>query len=99
MSAVNVIAVMKVKEDKATWVWDNVIKELVTVTRQEHGVVTYEVSADAKNPHHFIFVEQYKSMADMQSHSKSAHFAAAIKKISPFLTSPPDIKLLKPLLW
>lgn len=58
--SVHVVALLKVKEGDANAIAAQ-IKELATKTRQEPGVIQYDIYEDAKEPGSFVFLEEYKS--------------------------------------
>lgn len=45
-------------------------------SRQEKGNISYDCRRDRDNPLHFMFVEQWRSLAALQEHERQAHFLA-----------------------
>jgi quinol monooxygenase YgiN len=41
----------------------------------EPGCVSFDVSQDASDDHHFIFYELYQNMAALEAHRSASHFA------------------------
>lgn len=84
-----IVATLKVKPESRQWAIDNAFKQLVEKTRQEEGVISYYLHNDVKDENTFVFVEEYRSQADIESHMKSAHLGEALGKLKDHLTAPP----------
>jgi len=57
------------------------IKKVVDATNKETGNIFYEVFEDINNPLKFIFIELWKSQADIDEHNKTAHFNDFVKAV------------------
>lgn len=54
---VNVVATIKLQEDKVQWAIENAIAELVKKSREEEGVIFYDLFVDAVDPTILVFNE------------------------------------------
>ena len=43
-------------------------QELIKHTRQETGCVSYELQQNSEQANHYVFIEQWKSKADLEQH-------------------------------
>jgi len=57
------------------------IQAVVDATRKETGCISYNVFEDVTNPLKFVFIENWKSQAAIDSHNNSPHFKAFVKAI------------------
>ena len=64
------------------------LKGLVAPTRQEEGFVQYDLHVDNDNPCHFIFYENWTSMAHLEAHLASPHLADFDTKSKDLLAEP-----------
>lgn len=56
-------------------------KELLEKTRKETGCISYELNGNIKKLGHFIFIEEWKNRAALDSHVKSEHFQRLVPQI------------------
>jgi quinol monooxygenase YgiN len=68
-----------------------VLKTLVTATKQEPGVISYILHEDVKTPGNFYVFEAYKDQAAVDAHMGSAHLATAFAAAGPLLGGAPSI--------
>jgi quinol monooxygenase YgiN len=76
----------KVEELKA------VLLEIIEPTRQEAGVIQYELFQNQSEPTDFTFVEQWESATSLNNHLASPHIKAGIAKLDGLVAAPPDIR-------
>jgi quinol monooxygenase YgiN len=74
-----VVAVIRAKEGKVQ-VLEQILKGLVKTTRQEKGCEQYDLHRNADDPREFVFVERWKSEADLRAHLATPHIAAAMRR-------------------
>ena len=65
-----------------------VLKGLVEPTRKEEGCVQYVLHADNENPGHFVFYEDWTSMAQLQAHIATPHMQAFLARSEELLAEP-----------
>ncbi|BAT51523.1 Antibiotic biosynthesis monooxygenase [Nostoc sp. NIES-3756] len=75
----------KVEELKA------ILLGLIEPTRQEVGVIKYELLQNQSDPTDFTFVEEWASAEALDTHLASAHLQAAADKLEGVVAAPPDI--------
>lgn len=68
----------------------------VSLTRAEPGCLAYDVCQDADSPDHLVVYEQWRDLAALGSHLKTAHFAAVGSAIGGLLAGAPDVRVLAP---
>ena len=78
---------MQVKEDCIEQ-YKQVASENAECSRQEPGVVMFDVLQDQKDPTRFVLNEIYKSPADQQAHRETAHFKRFKERVTPLLVEP-----------
>ena len=71
------------------------LKGLIPPTRKETGCVQYDLHVDNDRPGHFLFLEHWTSLAHLQAHLASPHFAAFQARSAELLAEPPRIVLTK----
>jgi len=76
----------KVEEAKA------LLLGLVASTRQEAGVIQYDLLQNQTDPTEFTFVEEWESHAALDQHLASTHIQAAIAQIPELIAEGPDIR-------
>lgn len=92
MIAVYALAVVKAEQVE---MFKNLSVELVAASRQDNGCVSYHCGAVAGKENHFAFVEQWKSLADLEAHTKQAHFTQAVEKFADLLSQPLEINVIE----
>jgi len=65
-------------------------------TRKEKGCVTYELSREAKDGTRYLVYERWKSLADLDTHIKSAYITTLLGELKDMLVGAPEIKVLLP---
>ena len=71
---VNVCASLKVKEEKL----DEFLAACdpcIQATNKEKGCIFYNCHQDLSDPTHIMFIEQWESIEDLETHLKSQHVA------------------------
>ena len=64
------------------------LKGLIAPTRKEEGFVQYDLHVDNDNPAHFLFYENWTSMAHLQAHLASPHLTAFDAQSKDLLAEP-----------
>ena len=62
-----------------------------TVKANEPGTLVYQLFKDSEAPLTYHMMEQYRDAEAMDAHGKTAHMAALLPKIGPFLAGPPKL--------
>lgn len=75
---VNVVALVKVDPLHIKDA-EPIVKKLAEASRLEAGVTRYEIYKVNEKAGVYVFLEQYKSVADFEAHKSTAHFKEAIK--------------------
>ncbi len=65
-----------------------VLKGLVEPTRKEEGCVQYVLHVDNDDPGHFVFYENWTSMAHLQAHIATPHMQAFLARSAELLAEP-----------
>ena len=71
-----------------------VFRDLVGKSRAEAGNLRYDLHQDLQNPNRFVFFENWKDQAAVDSHNASVHFQNFLKAIDG-KTEAVDIVLMK----
>lgn len=59
--------------------------EVVELTNaNDKGCIRYELCRDTQDPLHFIMLEEWESMEDLNAHMQSEHFKRIIPQLAPF---------------
>ena len=93
MSNIKITAIVAVKAEHGTELLD-VFTALVGESRKEGGNLRYDLHQDLQNPNRFVFFENWKDQAAVDSHNASAHFQNFLKAIDG-KTEAVDIVLMK----
>lgn len=88
-----VYATAVVKADKIAE-FEAVVKPLIDVSLKDSGCVSYACGAVQGKENTYAFVEQWQSMADLESHMQQAHFIQAGEKLADLLAEPLDINVI-----
>ncbi|MBD2453957.1 antibiotic biosynthesis monooxygenase [Nostoc sp. FACHB-87] len=75
----------KVEELKA------LLLSVIAPTRQEAGVISYELLQNQSDPTDFTFVEEWTSAEALETHLNTPHIQAALGKLEGLLAAAPDI--------
>ena len=77
---INIIAHFFLKEENLEKAF-SAAKELADETRKEKGCNKYNFYQDASNKSHLIFMEEWETQADLDSHCETRHFKALVPRI------------------
>ena len=78
---IKVIAKSLIKDSELEKV-NNLYSELVQMTRQEDGCISYELFQDINNKNLLIIVEEWESESHLDAHKKTEHFTRIVPQIS-----------------
>jgi quinol monooxygenase YgiN len=67
------------------------LKGLIEPTRKEQGCLRYDLHVDNDKPGHFLFFEDWVSMALLQAHLGSPHLTALQSQSAGLVAEPPRI--------
>ena len=67
------------------------LQGLVGPTRAEAGCVTYDLHESMSEPGCFLFLEIWKSPADLEAHFETPHMLAIAKVLPDLLAEPMDL--------
>ncbi len=70
-----IVATMIAKEGKSELLKSELVK-LLEPTLKEEANVEYKIHQDLQNPNKFVAYEVWKSVADLQTHTNTAHIQA-----------------------
>ena len=87
---IHVLASIVVKPEHAAQA-AALLVELAGKSRAEAGCVRYELFQRPDAPHVFQTVEEWRAQADVDSHMKTPHVAAAFAAAGPILAAAPAI--------
>ncbi|MFC2415977.1 putative quinol monooxygenase [Neisseria elongata] len=93
MSNIKITAIVAVKAEHRTELLD-VFTALVGESRKESGNLRYDLHQDLQNPNRFVFFENWKDQAAVDSHNASVHFQNFLKALDG-KTEAVDIVLMK----
>jgi quinol monooxygenase YgiN len=65
---------------------------VATASRAEDGCIAYRVHEAVDAPNEFVFVEEWRDDAALQTHFRTAHIAEFMGAIRNAITEPPDVK-------
>jgi quinol monooxygenase YgiN len=89
------VVTLKIKEGKQAE-FEAMAKELVPAVRaNEPGNAQYMLTKKEGSTNEYVFIEQYKSQADIDSHGKTAHFQKAMPIFGACLDGRPDMVRLE----
>ena len=88
-----IIAKVSVKPEK-TKDFIAVAKEIIEKSNKEPGCLSYQLYQDPYDASKFVFVEEYKNQAAVDSHFATEHFKAFGPKIGDMVSAPADIKVI-----
>lgn len=78
MTKLTIVASIRAAEGKQDLVRSE-LEKLVEPTRAEDGCLRYDLHQDNKEPNQFVFLENWKSRADLDKHMETPHIAAFLK--------------------
>lgn len=91
---INVVALVKIKPENIKDA-EPLVQELAKKSREEAGVIRYDIYRVKEREGVYVFLEQYKTEADVEAHKQSEHFKTIIGQTGPFLLEPPTIVTLE----
>ena len=71
-----------------------ILADQVAPTRAEAGCVNYDFHVDAKDPNVFVFYENWKSRADLDTHLKTPHLQPLFGRLEQLLAQPVEMRFL-----
>ncbi|VEI47575.1 antibiotic biosynthesis monooxygenase [Actinobacillus equuli] len=84
MIAVYAVAVVKPEHIDT---FKTLVNSLVEASRQDKGCVSYQLGTVAGKENTFAFVEQWQSMADLETHTQQVHFTQAVENLRIYLAN------------
>lgn len=88
-----IVAKLTVKPDK-TKDFINAAREIIEKSNKETGCISYQLYQDPYDNSKFVFVEEYKNQAAIDTHFAADYFKAFGPKISDFVQGPAKIKIV-----
>lgn len=67
-------------------------QELIKHTRQETGCVSYELQQNSEQANHYVFIEQWKSKADLEQHFATPHFTSIVPVLVEYCEQAPVVQ-------
>lgn len=89
--SLRVIARIRAKPDQAARTRE-VLRALIGTTRREPGCLMYELLQSRSDPADFVFVEEWRSDADLDAHLSTAHVKEAGARLQGIIVGAPDIR-------
>jgi len=87
---VTVVAKVKARADRIEQVKQELLA-LVEPTRQEPGCIDYVLHQSADDPSVFLFYENWRSQADLDTHLQKPHLKQFLDKAGALLAEPLDV--------
>ena len=88
---IGLVVTLKVKDGKQEE-FEGVARELIAAVRaNEPGNVQYALTRKQGSTTEYVFLEQYKSQADLDAHGKTTHYTTLAPKLGPCLDGRPDM--------
>lgn len=81
---IKVVAKSIVRQDKIDE-FKKVVDELIEGTRQEDGVIFYELYQDLENPQVLTFIEEWESKEALEAHMQTDHFQKIVPQLNSLL--------------
>jgi quinol monooxygenase YgiN len=88
-----IIAKLSIKPEKIAE-FTAAAKEIIELSNKEAGCNFYQLYQDPYDNTKFVFVEEYKNQAAVDSHFATEHFKAFGPKIGDLIIGPPEIKII-----
>lgn len=88
---VRVVARVVAHADKADEM-RSLLLQLIEPTRRESGCLFYDLFESTDRPYEFVFVEEWRSAADLDAHLQSDHIQAALVAAESLFAAPPGIQ-------
>lgn len=90
--ALTVLARVKAKAEKLQQV-EKTLAGLIGPTRQEPGCISYTLHQSNDDPCVFVFVEVWRSQADLDEHLQKPYLQAFVAEAGELLAEPLDVTL------
>ena len=87
-----VVARVQAKTEKLSQV-EEMLTGLVAPTRQEPGCIGYVLHRSPEDPCSFLFVEKWRSQADLDEHLQKPYLQALINQADALLSGPLDVTM------
>jgi len=71
--------------------WPDLVSEFTVATRAEPGNISFDWYRSADDPNEWVLIEAFRDREAGKAHVESAHFQAAIAKLSKWLAGVPEI--------
>jgi len=92
--ALGVLATITVQEGK-NQEFETIFKALIEkVLANEEGVLLYALHRSKSNPQEYVVMEQYRTAADIEAHSKAGYFLEAQKAMGKLVAGAPVLQVL-----
>ncbi|MBI3969114.1 MAG: antibiotic biosynthesis monooxygenase [Chloroflexi bacterium] len=62
-------------------------------TRHSPGCLSYRLYEESGRTDDLLFLGEWKSMADLDRHFRTPHFATLVQRLPGFLSAPSDVKI------
>lgn len=95
-SELAVLASLKIRSDKLE-AFKSALAEVARATRSEPGCLMYEAYTDLKNPEAIVLAERWAGPEAMAEHLQMPHAKSFVASLSDYLSAPPEITRLSPL--
>ncbi|MEF8821133.1 MAG: putative quinol monooxygenase [Halovenus sp.] len=69
----------------------DLVRELAENSRDEDGIIDYQVATDIDDPNLFRFTEQYEDEAAFGAHAESEHFGEFESELPELLAGEPEV--------
>ena len=87
-----VVARLKAKAERLNEV-QTTLKSLIGPTREEPGCLSYVLHQGKDDPCSFLFVETWRSQADLDAHLRKPYLLALIAQSEAILSEPLDVTM------
>ncbi|AZB41344.1 antibiotic biosynthesis monooxygenase [Bacillus sp. FJAT-42376] len=84
MSQVTINAIMKAKSGKEEQLFAE-MKKAIAPSRAEEGCISYDLHRSKEDPGVFVFYENWKDQAAVDSHMQAPHYKAYREAIAPLV--------------
>ena len=63
-------------------------KELIILSREEKGNISYHLYQDINDDSHFTFIEEWQNQEAIDEHNQTKHFTTIVPQIKSFASKP-----------
>jgi quinol monooxygenase YgiN len=74
---------------------EQLFRSVVDTTLREEGCICYQLNRDLANPRRFVFIEEWRSQADLDRHLAAPHMQPLSEQVPPCLESSETLLLAK----